>query len=81
MSNTKTIRAWLNTIADKEIREAAIENWENDTFYKAHKDLFVKSVREAIAYGFWWDETPQGYGYWKDVNSNFLNGTLKTINP
>ena len=77
----KTIRQWLETIADKEIREAAIQNWENDTFYKGPKDLIVKSVREAIAYGFWWHEAPQGCSYWQDINAKFLNGTLKTINP
>ena len=74
----KTIRQWLETIADKEIREAAIRN----TLGEWADIQKVDSLHLAIKSAFYWDSTPEedeGDEYWSVIYSQALTGTLKTI--
>jgi hypothetical protein len=70
----KTVRDWLNTIADKEIREAAIENTDKDII-----DTEEPSLASSIVSSFRWLKSPQGFEYWDNIHKRALHNTLKTI--
>ncbi len=56
----KTIKQWLETIEDKEIRKKALANM----------DLTADSLEEALSMAFTWKDTPEGEDYWMEVYKN-----------
>jgi hypothetical protein len=65
----KTIREWLETIEDKDIRDQAIFNYETQSFkqYDADNNIDYKSLTGALWDCFNFQNTPQGFWYWHDV--------------
>lgn len=71
----KTIKDWLNTIADKEIRERALRNCTSYDFTP------VDSLAEAIIGGFVWSSTPEGNDYWSNITTEANLGNIRLITP
>lgn len=61
----KTVREYLESIADPDIRERALRNIEK-TKRGAIKG---RNIAHAIDM-FDWDESPEGYGYWYRLFNN-----------
>lgn len=57
----RTIREWLEHIADPIVRERALENINP---VRSH----AESINEAIMVGFKWEDTPEGDYYWCDIH-------------
>lgn len=36
-------------------------------------ELLQKSFQEPIASAFYWDRTPEGFDYWKQIDKSFLD--------
>lgn len=62
----KTIREWLETIEDKEVREKAIANLKRD----CEQNDFEKrnSLSYAIHGAFTWVDAPEGPEYWLNIH-------------
>jgi hypothetical protein len=75
----KTIRQWFETIADPQIREAAIYNAE--TCDRNTINSTPNSLSDAIQAGFLWHETFEGTSYWDLVSRLAAQGKLETIEP
>lgn len=73
----KTIRQWLETIADKEIREKAIRYAENESITTLHERY--DTLDYALLAAFWFDKTDEGFEYWENIAAQAKTNTLKTI--
>jgi len=62
----KTILEWLNSIEDKTIKANAITELLDHQASKV-----VCSLSNALIMAFFWDETDDGYKYWKNVHKQF----------
>jgi hypothetical protein len=72
---SKTIKEWLLSIEDPEIRNRALNNMDDKD-----RDRIVESLEKAIRNGFDWQLTPEGYEYW-DKFSEMEITLLKIITP
>lgn len=63
----KTIREHLESIADTELREAALRNMEDGRFP-------LDKISNAISLGFSWMNTPEGYYFWQEVYFEYQKG-------
>lgn len=69
----KTIKDWLNTIADDEIREKALK-------YCLHDDVTEpESLSDAIKCAFDWLGSPEGLFYWVKISDQAATGKLEII--
>jgi hypothetical protein len=59
----KTIREHFEQLQEP-FRSQALENLRR---LPANINPDDESLSEALAAGFWWGDSPQGYQYWKDV--------------
>lgn len=71
----KTIKDWLNTIADKEIREKALRN------HTGPYGFLSNNLDTALAAAFVFSMTLEGFDYWNDIMEKITNGTLEIIVP
>jgi hypothetical protein len=73
----KTIREHLESIADTELREAALRNMEA---YLDHRIASNKTKHqyEALMQSFEWNETPQGFDFWNNVATCIFYGNTPT---
>lgn len=70
MTENKTIKEWLESIEDPEIREKAMRNHQKLLIDKPSlKDIRKSSLVHAITNAFTWADTPEDFNYWK----NFTN--------
>jgi hypothetical protein len=57
----KTVKEWLETIEDPEIRAKAIANTDSDAFKRR-----FSSLRNSLYNAFNWGDSPEEYEYWSD---------------
>jgi hypothetical protein len=72
----KTIREWLESIADDKIREAAIHNMGQAPI--STENTLEVSLERAISGAFIWRKSTEGLDYWMDIHEQVCRGTLKT---
>lgn len=60
----KTIRQHLESIADPELREAALRN------YDGTEDVFAM-IFNALAFSFNYDKTPEGKQFWQAIEFEY----------
>jgi len=72
----KTVKQWLESIADETVRVRALRNAEEQGVL----DIMVSGLPYAID-KITWGDTEEGYEYWSDVWINADMFTLKTIEP
>jgi hypothetical protein len=72
----KTVIEWLETIADNEIREKAINYLLSDIAFKS-RDNNQENLMSAIN-SFHWRQTKEGYDYWSQIQCLAVNGQLPT---
>jgi len=60
----KTIREHLESIADKELREAALKNMVNG-------EQTAIDIDSAIDQGIYWDKTIEGSAFWHHVYDTY----------
>jgi hypothetical protein len=65
---SKTIKEWLLSIEDPEIRERALNNMNPKTSNKI-KD----SLKGALSHSFIWSESNEGHEYWAKIMESGLN--------
>ena len=65
----KPILEWYEELPEP-IRSQAIANYDP----KFCNSLRVESQSVAIARGFNWDKSPQGFDYWNNIDSKALRG-------
>jgi len=58
----KTIKEWLESLYEP-YRTQALENMDNDGV----PNSLESSLRDAIEGAFWWESSPQGHYYWKNL--------------
>lgn len=46
---------------------------EQKCTYPTMTELLQKSYQEPIASAFYWDRTPEGFDFWKDIDNQFLD--------
>jgi hypothetical protein len=63
----KPCREWLSLIADNELRQMALDNFDK---YGYRRDWRCWNVNEAIDVGFFWHKTPQGQAFWRLVSDS-----------
>ena len=64
---SKTIKEWLETIEDPEIRKKALGNMDSDD-----EDYPRNSLPEAMVSAFLWKDSPEGYKYWKKAYNSIM---------
>lgn len=69
------IEEWLQMMPDG-YREQSLENRRNKPLGATRS----RSIPDALAYGFDWGATPQGYEYWQRINYHLINPT-RPIQP
>lgn len=74
----KSITDWYLSIYDKDIREKALENLSKTDRKPTTQ---VSSIQAAIAYGFEWNKTPEGYKYWHTVQARLTKEFSKQWQP
>lgn len=67
----RTAPKWFELLPETH-RKKALKNLKTVKSTKLFPSLI-----EAIGQSFIWDETPQGYGFWKDVFVKLQNGKIK----
>jgi hypothetical protein len=73
----KTIREHLESIADTELREAALRNAEAYIGRRIDSDK-TKHKYEALMQSFEWNETPEGFEFWHNVANCIYHGNTPT---
>ena len=58
----KTIKEWICTIKDHELRALAFELMDTAPEVVEHISFY-----EAISWAFTWNDTKDGFGFWLDV--------------
>ena len=61
----KTAREWFKELPD-DIEKMAVENAENGNYPIIDDEVF-SDLPDAIYSSFCWKDSPQGFGFWKDV--------------
>lgn len=69
----KPILTWYDQLPEP-IRSQAIENYDADYANYHNKSEETDSDHEAIASGFYWGLTKQGYRYWNDIHDRAAKG-------
>jgi hypothetical protein len=73
----KTLKTWLESIADDSLREAALRNMHSyDGGVNSHKE--AESLSEAIAIAFPWASTPEDVDFWSDIECKAHENLLAT---
>lgn len=72
----KTVKQWLETIADEEIREKALRNARHTLTI----DFECEDMETALN-SFTWEYTEEGYCYWSNINDANDRNELKTLIP
>lgn len=62
-----TIKEWLESIDDKEVRDRALKN----SYKYGVNEVKEPNLSEAILGAFRWDETPEGAEYWQNIHEDF----------
>lgn len=70
-----TIKQHFETIAAPVIRDRALRNAEKD----GELDTVVPSLYAALAGGFTWKYTPEGYDYWRNICTLAERGELGIV--
>lgn len=61
----KTVRQWLESIEDPELKKRALENMANHCFHKRNADeKQVADLRRAMGCAFDFTKTPEGNSFW-----------------
>lgn len=63
----KTIKEWIESISDPEVRRKALNNTRQPEL-----SIQKYSLHEAFALAFIWNESPEGEEYWSAVYQSFL---------
>jgi hypothetical protein len=67
----KTIREHLESIADPELREAALRNYDWSIGYAG-------PLQKALIYAFTWSITLEGSSFWNAIYQSYRNGNTPT---
>jgi len=68
----KTIKEWLESIEDEEIRAKALRNLKNCEEAEAHEvetphgNEEARSLSEALRQAFFWSGTPEDHEFWDE---------------
>lgn len=71
----KTIKQWLESIEDQEVREKALANADEVELPK-----IAETQRIAVSMAFVWSNTPEGLDYWGYMYDNILKKRTITNN-
>lgn len=75
--NIETIEDWLHALP-ADCRAKALENRKNACGdflnYKTTSDLYT-----ALGRAFYWEKSPEGYQYWKDIRDQIYNNDIKGV--
>jgi len=72
----RTVKQWLESIADEKVRRKAIGYTS-----RLSGDREKSSLYFSIVNAFFWDDTEEGHKYWQRIANDARSGTLKTIEP
>lgn len=67
----QSIKYHLNQIQNKEIRELALFNFDNN-----FSDLSVSTQHKALQYAFDWNKSSQGWSFWDEIFRNLRDKKL-----
>jgi hypothetical protein len=67
----KPIREHLESIADTELREAALRNMETP-------NELVEGVCDAIHSGIYWAGSKEGFDFWNNIDIEYFYGNTPT---
>lgn len=72
---TKTAGAVQKWIKSQQWWDKFKKNFEaqKPLMYPTMTELLQKSFQEPIASAFYWDRTPEGFEFWKDIDNQFLD--------
>ena len=64
----KTIKEWLESIEDENIKKQALTNMSDSV-----KGIAVDNIPKALISGFDWSESPEGITYWVMITEKELS--------
>jgi len=63
----KSTKKWFESIEDPEVKRKALKNTRKDELDKKEP-----SLSDALYGAFMWGNSPEGFGYWKDIETKSL---------
>lgn len=70
----------LNTLPEP-YRTKSIHNfnYQNAYMHMEHPFIELNNVARALKMGFFWDNTGEGWSYWKKLHENLVKGNINLI--
>lgn len=71
VSSSGQVQQWLKSQPWWEAFKANFETQKTSEF-RTMTELLQKAWNEPIASAFYWDRTPEGFEFWKNIDDKFL---------